>query len=142
MKYLLLMMTLYMTALLTGCDKEPEFETMQLLDQKVAEIQISKFENWDDINEDILLSFTDAKDIRVFEEAIRTARKQREDAKRTAPDYDVVVVYTEQYPKHAIKLWLGEEGQESIFSYAFGDREFIYVAAVKHTERMRELILK
>ncbi|KKO55108.1 hypothetical protein [Paenibacillus sp. DMB20] len=140
---LLTIMMLYITAILTGCEKEPGWETMQLLDEKVAEIRISAFEAWDEMNEDTLLSFKDEKAVNAFEEAIRTARKQPDDAKRTDPDYDVMVTYTEQFPVHAIKLWLGEEGQESVFSYAFRDgEEAVYVASAKHTDRMRELILQ
>lgn len=143
MKRFLTIMLLYMTALLTGCEKEPGWETMQLLDEKVIEIRISAFEAWDEMNEDILLSFMEAKDISVFEEAIRTAREHQENTKRTAPDYDVMVIYTQQSPVHAIKLWLGEEGQESVFSYGFRDgEEAVYVASAKHTDRIRELILQ
>ncbi|MGE7827552.1 hypothetical protein [Paenibacillus sp. NPDC093718] len=142
MKRLLTIMLLYMTALLVGCAKESGWETMQLLDEKVAEIRISTFETWDEMNGDTLLSFKDAKAVSVFEEAIRTARKQPNDAKRTDPDYDVMVVYAQQSPIHAIKLWLGEEGQESVFSYGFKDwGEDVYVVSAKHTDRMRELIL-
>lgn len=142
MKRLLMIMMLYMTALLVGCDKDSGWETMQLLDEKVAEIRISTFETWDEMNGDTLLSFKEAKDVRAFEEAIRTARKQPEDAKRTDPDYDVMVVYAQQSPIHAIKLWLGEEGQESVFSYGFKEwGEDVYVVSAKHTDRMRELIL-
>ncbi|ETT65670.1 hypothetical protein MHI43_05195 [Paenibacillus sp. FSL H8-0457] len=142
MKRLLMIMMLYITALLVGCEKEPGWETMQLLDEQVAEIRISAFETWDEMNGDTLLSFKEAKDVRAFEEAIRTARKQPDDAKRTDPDYDVMVVYAQQSPIHAVKLWLGEEGQESVFSYGFKDwGEDVYVVSAKHTDRMRELIL-
>lgn len=142
MKRLLMIMMLFMMALLVGCDKDSGWETMQLLDEKVAEIRISTFETWDEMNGDTLLSFKEAKDVRVFEEAIRTARKQPEDAKRTDPDYDVMAVYAQQSPIHAIKLWLGEEGQESVFSYGFKEwGEDVYVVSAKHTDRMRELIL-
>ncbi|MBY0160781.1 hypothetical protein H0178_34220 [Cytobacillus firmus] len=142
MKRLFMIMMLYMMALLVGCDKDSGWETMQLLDEQVAEIRISDFETWDEMNGDTLLSFKEAKDVRVFEEAIRTARKQPEDAKRTDPDYDVMVVYAQQSPIHAIKLWLGDEGQESVFSYGFKDwGEDVYVVSAKHTDRMRELIL-
>lgn len=142
MKRLFMIMMLYMTALLVGCDKDSGWETMQLLDEQVAEIRISDFETWDEMNGDTLLSFKEAKDVRAFEEAIRTARKQPDDAKRTDPDYDVMVVYAQQSPIHAIKLWLGEEGQESVFSYGFKEwGEDVYVVSAKHTDRMRELIL-
>lgn len=142
MKHLFMIMMVYMTALLVGCDKDSGWETMQLLDEQVAEIRISDFETWDEMNGDTLLSFKEAKDVRAFEEAIRTARKQPDDAKRTDPDYDVMVVYAQPSPIHAIKLWLGEEGQESVFSYGFKDwGEDVYVVSAKHTDRMRELIL-
>lgn len=143
MKHFLTIMLLYMTALLTGCDKEPGWETMQLLDEKVVEIRISAFESWDEMNGDTLFSFEEAKAVSAFEEAIRAARKQPDDAKRTDPDYDVMVIYAQQSPIHAIKLWLGEEGQESVFSYGFKDgEEAVYVTSAKHTDRMRELILQ
>ena len=108
MKRLFMIMMLYMIALLVGCDKDSGWETMQLLDEQVVEIRISDFETWDEMNGDTLLSFKEAKDVRAFEEAIRTARKQPDDAKRTDPDYDVMVVYAQQSPIHAIKLWLGK----------------------------------
>jgi hypothetical protein len=143
MRHFLTIMLLYMTALLTGCDKGPGWETMQLLDDEVVEIRISAFESWDEMNGDTLLSFKDTKAVRVFEEAIRTARKQADAAKRTAPDYDVMVIYAQQSPIHAIKLWLGEEGEESVFSYGFKDgEEAVYVASAKLSDRMRELILQ
>lgn len=89
-----------------------------------------------------MLSLTDAKAVSAFEEAIRAARKQPDDAKRTDPDYDVMVIYAQQSPIHATKLWLGEEGQENVFSYGFrGWEEAVYVVSAKHTNRMRELIL-
>lgn len=144
MKPLLTIIMLYLTALLTGCGKEPGYETMQLLDEQVTEIRISAFEAWDDMNGDTLVSFNDAKDIRVFEDAIRNAHKQRDDAKRDYPDYDVTVVYPPGFPFHAIKLWLGDEGQESVFSYAIREvegEEVVYVTSAKYTDRMRALIL-
>jgi len=76
------------TVLMAGCEKETGWPTMQLLDEQIAEIRISAFENWDEMNGDTLLSLKEAKDVSVFEEAIRTARKQPDDAKRTDPDYD------------------------------------------------------
>ncbi|KOP64876.1 hypothetical protein AMS62_06165 [Bacillus sp. FJAT-18019] len=144
MKPLLTIIMLYMTALLTGCGKEPGYETMQLLDEQVTEIRISAFEAWDDMNGETLVSFKETKDISVFEDSIRNAHKQRDDAKRDAPDYDVTVVYPQGFPFHAIKLWLGDEGQESVFSYMSGDdggHEAVYVTSAKYTDRMRELIL-
>jgi hypothetical protein len=142
MKGFLMIMLIYMTALLAGCENEPGWETMQLLDEEVAEIRISAFESWDEMNGDTLLSFKDAKAVSTFEEAIRTARKQPDDAERTDPDYDVMVIYTQQSPVHAIKLWLGEEGQESVFSYGFNDwGEAVYATSAKHTDQMRKLIL-
>lgn len=108
MKGLLTIMLLYMAALLTGCENEPGWETMQLLDEKVVEIRISAFESWDEMNGDTLFSFKEAKAVSAFEEAIRTARKQPDAAKRTDPDYDVMVIYDQQSPIHAIKLWLGK----------------------------------
>lgn len=132
---------LHMTALLTGCERELGSETMQLLDEKLAEIRISSFEAWDDMNDDALLSFKDAEAVRAFEKVIRTARKHPENTKQVDPDYDVMVIYAEQYPIHAIKLWLGEDGEESVFSYAFGNgKEAVYVATVKHSDRIRELM--
>ena len=78
------------------------------LDEKVVEIRISAFESWDEMNGDTLFSFKEAKAVSAFEEAIRTARKQPDVAKRTDPDYDVMVIYDQQSPIHAIKLWLGK----------------------------------
>lgn len=42
------------TILLTGGDKEPNWETMQFLDEQVDEIWISAFETWDEMNGDTL----------------------------------------------------------------------------------------
>lgn len=143
MKHFLTIITFCMAALLTGCEKEEGWETMQLLDAQVAEIRISAFETWEGMNADTLLSFKDKKEVSVFEKAILTARKQPDDTKRTDPDYDVKVIYTNQFPIHAIRLWLGEEGQESVLSYGFRDwGEDVYVVSAKHTDRMRELILQ
>lgn len=71
----------------------------------------------------ILCFFKDVKALSAFEEAIRTPRKHPNDAKRTTSDYDVMVIYTQQSPIHATRLWLGEKDQESVFSYGFRDWE-------------------
>lgn len=104
MKPLLTVVMLYMTALFTGWGENTGIETMQLLDEQVTEIRISAFEAWDDMNVETFASFEEANDIRVFEDAIRNAHKQRDDAKRDDPDYDITVVYPQGLPLHGLKL--------------------------------------
>ncbi|WP_110926534.1 hypothetical protein [Bacillus massiliglaciei] len=62
---------------------------------------------------DVSLSIQDRSSIKVFENAIKTAVKQKTDINGEKPDYDV------RQPTHAIHLWLGEEGEESSDVYGW-----------------------
>ncbi|WP_246231729.1 hypothetical protein [Sporosarcina jiandibaonis] len=86
-----LCITLLITVLV-GCQLH-QAETMSLLEEKVAEIKLSKSNEFDGMNEDILHSFSNDESITLFEEAIATARKQVGIVDVTEPEYDVMVVY-------------------------------------------------
>ncbi|GGA78651.1 hypothetical protein [Ornithinibacillus halotolerans] len=138
MKVLLSILFFIGIFLLIGCQARPD-NIMVLLDEKIQEINISISNEVGDMNLDYLHSFQDNKSIKLFETAIRSALKQKRDLRNANPDYDIVVSYGEDLPKHAIHLWLGEEGEQSVFMYMVEDGE-TYVSSEKVTKQLRELI--
>ena len=117
---------------MVGCQNS-EGNTMVLLDEKVKEVNVSKSSGVGDMNQDIIFSFNDKQSIKVFERAIRTAVKHQSNINVTKPDYDVMVEYDGGFPTHAIHLWLGEEGEKSIFMYMVGEGE-TYLTSSKSTD--------
>lgn len=122
--------------LLAGCSSK---EKMVLLDEEIAAIHISVSEGFEDMNEDTLLSLTENKEVAVFRQAILSAEKQADLVNMEQADYDVRVEYVDGLPTHALHLWLGEEGEESILMY-FMDNA-IYKTSGKKTDELRGLIL-
>lgn len=123
---------------IVGCQSNKE-NTMVLLEEQVKEIHVFKSNGFGDMNQEILFSFNDKKSIKVFEKAIRTAVKQPSVVNEVQPDYDVMVGYGEEFPTHAIHLWLGEENEKSTLMYMVGEGE-TYVTSPKTTNQLRELI--
>jgi len=139
MKALYFLFFLLGVTFLVGCQNNSE-NTMVLLDEKVSEINVSPSNGVGDMNLDISLSLKDKKSVKVFEQAIKTATKQRSDVVNAKPDYDVMVEYEGGLPTHAIHLWLGEEGEKSTLMYMVGEGE-TYVTSSKMTSKLRKLIL-
>ena len=125
--------------LIVGCQSNQE-NTMILLDEKVAVVNISKSNGVGDMNQDIILSFNNEQSIKMFEKSIRTAVKQKSDINVAKPDFDVMVEYGGGLPTHAIHLWLGEENKKSTLMYMVGEGE-TYLTSSKATDQLRELIL-
>lgn len=115
-------------------------EMMVLLDEKVMEVTVSESNGIGDMNQEALIRIEDNEGIKVVEKAIRTAAKSNIDTSDT-PDYDLVVSYGDDFPPHAIHLWLGEAGEESRLSYMVGDGE-IYTTTAKAATELRDLLLK
>ncbi len=113
-------------------------ETMVLLDESIERVDISVSNGVGEINDEVFVSYTDKKSIQVFESVITNAREDQVDVSMT-PDYDLVVSYGDNFPSHAIYVWLGEAGEESVLSYLAGDGE-TYVADAQATEELRALL--
>lgn len=139
MKVLYSVLLLAGLSFIVGCQNSEE-NTMVLLDEKVEEITVSKSNGIGEMNQDIIFSLDDKESIKVFEKAIRTAVKQQSTINETKPDYDVMVEYGEEFPIHAIHLWLGEENEKSTLMYMVGEGE-IYLTSSKATDQLRELLL-
>ncbi len=138
MKKYVLVMVLLLT-LAAGCQSLSQ-ETMVLLDEPIAEVNVSKSMGFGEINEDFLFNFNDDETIKIFEKAILGAKSINSKADLTEPEYDLVVVYEGELPSHAIYLWLGDENEESIMMY-LTDEETAYMTSVKATNQLRELLL-
>ena len=138
MKKYVLVMVLLLT-LAAGCQSLSQ-ETMVLLDEPIAEVNVSKSMGFGEINEDLLFNFNDDETIKIFEKAILGAKSIDSKAGLTEPEYDIVVAYEGELPSHAIYLWLGDENEESIMMY-LTDEETAYMTSVKATNQLRELLL-
>ncbi|MGD6968300.1 hypothetical protein ACQCVP_17865 [Rossellomorea vietnamensis] len=114
-------------------------EMMVLLDEKVMEVIVSESKGAGDINEEALLKIEDNEGIKAVESAIRTAVKSNSGGTSAAPDYDLVVSYGEDFPPHAIHVWLGEEGEQSRLSYMVGEGE-IYTTTKKAASELRDIL--
>ncbi|MGM0845111.1 MAG: hypothetical protein ACQEUT_09050 [Bacillota bacterium] len=114
-------------------------EMMVLLDEKVMEVIVSESNGIGDMNLEALIHIDDNEGISVVEKAITTAAKSNVSTSDT-PDYDIVVSYGDEFPPHAIHLWLGEEGEQSTLSYMVGDGE-MYTTTAKATKELRDLLL-
>ena len=136
MRLLLFLLSL---TLLGGCQAN-EGQMMVLLDKKVEEVIISESNGVEDINLEPLMSFEDNRSIKVFENAIRTAAKSNVSVSGV-PDYDIIVSYGDEFPKHVIHLWLEKEGEQSTLSYMVGEGETYTTSAIA-TNQLRELIIE
>ncbi|WP_216829695.1 hypothetical protein [Alkalihalobacterium elongatum] len=141
MKLLSTILFVIILTTLTGCDSTQE-ETMDLLNEKISSIEISKSIRTGEINHDVLKTLKDQQSINRIEKAIRTAITQPShiNINETTPDFDMIVNYAEGYPSHPIHIWLGEEGTESTLTYIFGEKQ-TYVTTVKSTNELREILL-
>jgi hypothetical protein len=142
LKKVIFLLSILGMVFLVGCQSQ-QAKTMVLLDEKISKIKISKSNGFGEMNEDILQSFTDAKSIKTFENAITTARKQPGKVDVSEPEYDVMVEYTSaegKLPTHAIHLWLGKENEKSMFMYLMADE--VYLTSPQMTKKLRALILK
>lgn len=118
---LLASVMLFIAFILVGCSSDTG-ETMTLLDEKVAEVNVSPSKGFGGMNENYMHSFKDEQSITIFEKAMTTAVKQAGKVDRTTPDYDVMVEYEAAnsdggFPTHGIHLWLGKENEKSTFMY-------------------------
>ncbi|GAA0288046.1 hypothetical protein GGQ92_003030 [Gracilibacillus halotolerans] len=136
------MRTIYLFLLamifIVGCTNQEQ--TMDLLDENIREINVSKSNGVGDMNQDILVSISDKESIKIFENIIRTAVKQKSNNDAVKPDFDLMVEYEGDLPTHAIHLMLGEKGEESILMYIDSEGE-TYVTSSNSTDQLRELIL-
>ncbi|MBM6618011.1 hypothetical protein [Bacillus suaedaesalsae] len=124
--------------IVAGCTNQTD--TMSLLDEKIEKIEISKSKGMGSVNEEIFLVLDDNESINVMKKVITFAVMNENDIPMKEPDYDVVVSYGDQFPKHAIHIWLGNEGEDTILSYLVEDGG-TYKTSVKNTKKLRELIL-
>ncbi|WP_078382241.1 hypothetical protein [Sutcliffiella halmapala] len=130
--------------LIGGCQTFPS-ETMVLLDAVIEEVNLSESNGVGDINEDILISFTNKESIAFFEEVITTARKQRGESTLSNPDYDVMIQYEEtadggRLPTHGLHIWLGDKDKPSYLMYMMGEE--VYSTSAKTTNKLRSYILE
>lgn len=121
---------------MSGCQLD---ETMVLLDEKIEKVEVSESIGAGDVNDDILMTFSDKKSIRTFERAITSAVKQDVGVGESVPDFDILVGYEKGLPTHAIHIWLGEENKKSILMYMVGEGQ-TYVASEKMTNELRKLL--
>lgn len=142
LKSIFSLIAVLLSAFLVGCQLN-QIETMALLDEKIVEVNLSKSDGFDEMNLDILHTFSDEKSIKQFERAISTAQKQMGKVDVPQPEYDVMITYASendrQLPTHAIHLWLGKENEKAQFMY-LGDDE-VYVTTKQITKKLRMLIV-
>ena len=132
--------TLCIGIILIGCQSQQE--TMVLLDEEISEINLSLSNGTGEMNDEIIFTVKDEKDVEIFENAILTATKQNNYGKLEIPHYDVMVEYKSEegkLPTHAIHLWLGEENENSIFTYMMS--EDVYHTSPKVTMELRKILL-
>ncbi|MFD2044207.1 hypothetical protein ACFSTA_09955 [Ornithinibacillus salinisoli] len=122
----------------TGC-KQPA-DTMVLLDEKIEIINISNSHGFGEMNEDIIYSFRDIESISILKDVITTATKQKSDVDVEQPDFDMMIGYGDEFPIHAIHLWLGKEGETSTFRYMVDDEVSTYVTTPNSTNKLRSIL--
>lgn len=137
-KILLLVSTMIAVIIVTGCSSEYG-ESMVLLDEKISKIIISDSKGTGEINLEQLKSFEDEGEVKVFENAIKTATKQNAPQQLLTPDYDIQVEYSEGYPSHAIHLWLGKEGERSRLMYMV-EEDGPYLTTIEMTRKLNKLL--
>lgn len=116
-------------------------EQMTLLDEKIVEIGVGESKGFDQINDDISMSFTNQEELDTFITAITTAYKDGK-IDIEEPMYNLFINYDDSegnLPTHLIHLWLGEKGERS--KLIFIDDDEMYVTSEKMTEKLRNLIL-
>lgn len=139
MKFIKVTFFLFCLSILSAC-QSMGVDTMVLLDEKIVEVEVAESHGLGDLNDDSFLTFKDQSSIKSFQYAITTAVKSKVELKEREPDYDIIVSYGDRFPKHAIHLFLGEEGEESILMY-FVDGVDTYKTSAKATNELRALIL-
>ncbi|MUK89417.1 hypothetical protein GMD78_13700 [Ornithinibacillus sp. L9] len=137
-KYFLLIGLLLIV--LAGC--QGQGATMVLLDEEISFISISESNGYGDINEDILYQFNQQDQVLFFKHVITTASQQDSNVELSHPDFDIMVNYGEDFPVHAIHLWLGEEDESSTLMYMVDDDKTTYITTPKDTNELRNLFQK
>jgi len=138
MKVLFIVLSLISVTILGGCLNQGT--KMVLLDEEIVKIEFSPSKGVGSINGDVSVSFEDSHSIKVLEQVIKHSVEKKVDVHK-APDYDLVVSYGDQLPMHAIHLWLGNEGEESILMYMVGEGE-TFKTTTTATKQLRELIVQ
>lgn len=113
---------------------------MVLLHEKIEKVEVSESIGAGEVNDDILMTFSDRNSIRIFERAITSAVKKDAGVGESIPDFDILVGYEKGLPTHAIHIWLGEENEKSVLMYMVGEGQ-TYVISGKRTNELRELLL-
>lgn len=137
MKYSYAFFAMILLVLMAGCQQD---ETMVLLDEKIEKVEVSESIGAGDVNDDILMTFTDRSSIRTFERAITSAVKQDVGVGESIPDFDILIGYEKGLPTHAIHIWLEDENEKSILMYMVGAGQ-TYVTSGKMTNELRKLLL-
>ncbi|WP_096155537.1 MULTISPECIES: hypothetical protein [Bacillus] len=124
---------------LSACNVN-QVDTMVLLNEKVTKVEVSRSNGIGDVNLDILTTYEDKPTIRIFENAIKSAVQKEVTIPKSTPDYDLIIDYGDNFPRHAIHLWLGNDKEQSIMMYMVegGDT---YVTSMKITKALRDLLL-
>ncbi|HLR09310.1 MAG TPA: hypothetical protein VK136_08650 [Bacillota bacterium] len=131
-----------MIILFAGCQKQSE--TMDSLDEDIAEVDVSESNSPYKMNESFFFTVTNDDNIRAIKQAITNAVKQDgPKAEDSDSDYDIWRVYEltgDESPTHMLRLWLGDEGKASRWSY-FGHND-VYVIPPEMTRDLRRIIGK
>src|SRR5699024_8632018 len=107
-----------MIILFAGCQKQSE--TMDSLDEDIAEADVSESNSPYKINESMFIMMTKDHNISAIKQAITNAVKQDGPmVEDSDSDYDIWRVYEltgDESPSHMLRLWLGDEGKGSRWS--------------------------
>lgn len=131
-----------MIAVLCACQSF-EGETLELLDEPIAEIRVTESQGMQIIGEEdskTLFTFTDPKDITVFEKALTTAALHEESIPPGEPEFHLYVHYENNLPVHAFHLWLGNDKEQCLLMYMIDETEKIYVVSDEMSKQLRAFI--
>ncbi|MGP4040167.1 hypothetical protein ACTWP4_09770 [Gracilibacillus sp. D59] len=134
-KICLIISFIFCSFTIIGCQSPKE--KMSPLDN-ITEISISNSEGYGGLNENYFAILHKRKVISIFEEVMRSTKREVNGVNAENPDYDILVRY-EDGSTQGLHLILGEEDDESKLLY-IGHEKLTFSVSSEGTQKLRKII--
>ena len=135
MKHIVMFLILsFSTLILISCQSQTK--EMTLLDD-VSGISISKSNGYRGLNENYFASYSQEESISDFEKILKNTKGTTQDVTNDTPTYDILIRY-EYGDTHGLHLLLGNDGEESVFTYI--GYEGNYTVSPEGTHKLKNII--
>lgn len=137
------LMTALVLITLLGCQREKDFLGSQnkniVLDGEIKEINIYKSNNFEKVNSDLIVNFTDEKSLEKIRKVITSAIRVKGIVDISAPNYNLEVIYRDNSDKQ-LYLWLNEGEMGTLMEVE--DTNTIYNLSQQMNKELRDLFIE